>query len=141
MNRKILALLLIMIAAVTALTVVSAADTITVNGMEFNVPDGYSMDPTFCEFPYEEGGILEGNMTILLNDDDDEDSIMVGVLDNTLSESLSDSLSDGFDKEKISNKTGFLKEEKGELTFAYEDGDKVVFIYADDEDLIEEVIK
>ena len=47
MNRKLLTLLLIMVVAAATITVVSAAETVTVNGVEFNVPDGFKSQPEY----------------------------------------------------------------------------------------------
>ena len=43
MNKKLLAILLLLI-AVSTIAVVSAADTQKISGVEFNVPDGYTSD-------------------------------------------------------------------------------------------------
>ena len=42
MNKKLLTILLILVVAATAITYVSAAETVTVHSEEFNVPDGYT---------------------------------------------------------------------------------------------------
>lgn len=136
MNRKILSLLLIMVVAVTTMTVVSAADTITVNDVEFNIPDGYAPNDALQDVPYEDGG-MTGKLSALSRGDD---SILIAVVDNTAGATLDNIKNSSYVDKNISGKSGVLMQ-KEKVTFSYLDGDKIILLVAPDEATLEKLIK
>lgn len=139
MNRKILTLLLIII-AVSTISIASAADTKTIGGVEFNVPEGYSSD--------------EDSITVFLQAFDEENVEEVGIFKNSNNDPLAILVykepqnTDYPNDYKIENKT--ISDKNGTLVsapsrenvvFMYEEGDKFVLIQALDEATIEQTIK
>lgn len=139
MNKKILTLLLVIVVAAT-ITFVSAADTATVNGIEFNVPDGYSLvTDQFTVSAYGQ----DGDSAMFENANGD--GILIGVLDNKDNLNLGDidSLSDSsgqYTNKTIAGKEGILTQNE-KTVFIYLDSDKIVVMSAVDEPTIEAMIK
>lgn len=140
MNRKLLTLLLIMVVAAATITVVSAAETVTVNGVEFNVPDGFKSQPESDQMSYV---AYNGEGKIAFLDSDNGTAVILGVLDNNGGVSLDDiknSNSSYIDK-TIAGKDGIIADNGKTLSFIYIENDKLMTIYAPTESLLEETIK
>ncbi len=142
MNKRILTLLLLLIAVIT-IAVVSAADTQTISGVEFNVPDGYTYDANAVQTLLNslenkkvddvdvftnDAGEVGGNIFIMVYNEDP---------------GASDFPSDyEFENKTINGKNGTFMSapSRGNIGFQYTDGDKYIFIQALDEDVLKEVI-
>lgn len=142
MNRKVLTLLLLLI-AVSTIAVISAADTQKISGVEFNVPEGYTYDAdagqTFLDSlenrKVDDVGVFTNNAgevggTIF---------IMVYNEDPGTSDFPSDY---EFENKTINGKNGTYMSapSRENIGFEYIDGDKYVFIQALNEDVLKEVI-
>lgn len=143
MNRKLLTLLLLLI-TISTISVVVAADTQKIGGVEFNVPDGYTYDAdagtTFLKSLENrkvadvgvftnDAGELGGTIFIMIYNKDPE---------------ASDFPSDyTFENKTINGKNGTFMSapSRGNIGFQYNDGDKYIFIQALNEDILKEVIK
>lgn len=139
MNKKILTLLLV-VAVATTVTFVSAAETVTVNGLEFNIPDGYSL--TTDQFSVSAYG-QDGDSALLENTNGD--AVLIGVLDNNDNLNLGDidSLSDSSGQhtnKTIAGHEGLFKQGE-KAVFIYLEDSKIVVISASDESSIETMIK
>lgn len=140
MNKKILIFLAILIVAVSAVSIVSAAETLKVNGVEFNIPDGYTYDDSLVEeanqgfnFPQESiGAFSNGN-----------DKVMIVVIQDQNNQ-VQDEIDKNPDSQKtINGKTGLLIEDAGDgmQSFMYVDGGKAIAIKTTDASIIDKVIK
>lgn len=139
MNRKLLTLLLIMVVAAATITVASAAETVTVNGLEFNVPDGFKTPQELGQMDYV---AYNGEGKIAFLDSDDGSSILIGVLDNkggVSSDDIKNSNSSYQDK-TIAGKDGIIADNGKTLSFIYIENDKLMTIYAPTEALLEETL-
>lgn len=142
MNRKILAILLLLV-ALSTIAIVSAAETQKISGVEFNVPEGYTYDA-------DAGNTFLNSLENKKVDD-------VGVFTNDAGETggtifimvynedpgASDFPSDyKFENKTINGKNGtfMTASSRGNIGFQYNEGDKYIFIQALDEDTLKEVI-
>lgn len=141
MNKKLLTILLILVVAATAITYVSAAETVTVHSEEFNVPDGYTYNAEDdFTFTYDNGDTL-GVLAFLW---DGTDMISISVLDNFAGDTL-DGLkaqNSSFKDKTISGKEGIIAhdDEDGSVYFEYIENGKIITIHASKESLIEKTI-
>lgn len=140
MNKKILALLLILI-AISTISIVSAQDTKTIGGVEFNVPEGYTYDAD--------------SVSIFLQAFDDDGAIEdVGVFKSSSNDPLAILVYNGTPdmdypsdyeivNKTISGKNGSLVSapSRANVVFMYNDKNKFVLIQAIDEATIEKTIK
>lgn len=84
MNKKIISVLLVLIAAVAFGSVVYAAETVTIGGFDFNVPDGFTEDKSHAivNMEKEQGGIKYiNNGKLFENDKGDVVNILVAKYD------------------------------------------------------------
>ncbi len=140
MNKKILTLLLLLI-AISTISIVSAQDTQKIGDVEFNIPEGYVYDEAsvniFLEAFADDETIDDAG--VFVKDDTDLLAILV------CSEAQdSDYVSDyEIENKTIANKTGtlFTAPDETNVVFMYEEGDKFILIQALDEDTIESTIK
>lgn len=140
MNKKILTLLLLLI-AVSTIAIVSAADTQTVGGIEFNIPKGYSYDQESVDIfmaSFEDDTNLV-DAGVFKNDADD--LLVILVYDDVAETDFPDDYK--MENKTINNKTGtfFSAPSRINIGFTYEDGDKFVAIQAMNEDILKETIK
>lgn len=149
MNRKILLTLAILIAAVATISVVCASDpvavngsTIKVNGLEFNIPNGFAYDENDTHAMLESyNNQLDPNTVVALTNSSHED-IYIFVLDNEANKTLSDFSNNNTIEKTIAGKDGILLNVTlGDPQFTYLDGNKIVLISADNENLISSVIR
>ncbi len=139
MNRKIMTLLLILIAA-SAITIVSAADTQTINGVEFNVPDGYTYDADSASaFKNVMEDEKVGDVGVFKNSNDELLVIMVYDKDPGVSDLPNDY---ELENKTINNKNGTLMSapSRENIGFTYADGDKYIVIQAMNEDVLKQTI-
>ena len=142
MNKKILTILLILV-ALSTIAIVSAQDTQTISGVEFNVPDGYTYDA-------EAGNTFLDSLENRKVDDVDVFTNDAGEVGGTIfimiyneDPGASDFPSDyEFENKTINGKKGTFMSahSRGNIGFQYADGDKYIFIQALDEDVLKEVI-
>lgn len=140
MNKKILIFLAILIVAVSAVSIVSASETLKVNGVEFNIPDGYKYDDDLVEeanqgfnFPQESiGAFSNGN-----------DKVMIVVVDDKNNQVQNEIDKNPDSQKTINGKKGMLIEDAGDgmQSFMYVDGGKAIAIKTTDTSIIDKVIK
>lgn len=146
-NKKILAIGLILIAAVSTMAVISATETITVDGLKFTIPDGYTPHEkeTDASQPYDaedvEGTPVDKETSSeFINSAGDKLKVQVGSKNNQ----KIDSLTPVGEKKKIAGKDGYFYTEnddgKTEYKFEYLQDGKVVKVTAASEDIISKVI-
>jgi hypothetical protein len=140
MNKKILTLLLLLI-AVSTIAIVSAADTQTVGGVEFNVPEGYTYDQESVDYFLAS---FEGDTKLLdagIFKNDADELLVILVYDDVAETDFPDDYK--MENKTINNKTGtfFSAPSRINVGFTYEDGDKFIAIQAMDEDTVKATIK
>ena len=125
MNRKIiLGLLLLVVAAVSIGAVCANEDTVEINGVEFNIPDGYEKTNS------------SGNTAFFSNSQGDTFSINV---DKDPTFVIRDPAT--YNGKEGSFYTGVEgTSTEGKFKFCYEEGDVVVTIKTTDESLFEQII-
>lgn len=143
MNKKILTLLVILAITVGALSVVSAADTHEVNGVKFNIPDGYTYDQKINEMAYKEWDSHSPDSMAVFSNGGSDELIYIFVEDNMKNQTLKDMISDydQYPEKTINGKTGIYNDNAdGKQSFAYLDGKKAIVIIAPDESVMEQCI-
>ena len=151
MNKKLLSMLVILIVAAATISVVSATDavnvngkTISVNGVEFNIPDGYAYDQDSTNTILGNIGMNNGTSAVLAKGA--SNIIAICVLDNPgVNMTLSDLNQQNLPEKTINNKTGFIQTNStGDFnltSFEYLDGNKIIIVMATDENMLSSVIK
>lgn len=143
MNKKILAILAILIVAASAVTFVSAADTVKVNDVEFNVPDGYKYDKNITDSYTDQNGFEPGTLGIF-SDSTGKNLILISVHDVESDVTVDDINTHGYSHKIIAGKDGiYTLDGKNNQFFMFEyiqDGKKIV-VEANTEELVEETIK
>ena len=130
--------MIVMIVAASAIALVSAADTVTINGVDFNVPEGYSYDADLSLAADEDYGVSPGTIGVLTNGDD---QIIILVGNNTEGSTLDDINTNNLPAKTINGKDGAFNENaNGMQSFAYIEDGKIFVIAAPDEATIEQVI-
>lgn len=140
MNRKILTILLLLI-ALSTIAIVSATDTQKIGDVEFNVPDGYTYDADSVNVflqAFEDEPL--GDVGVFKNNDDEILAIMV-YNETPQSQDYPDDYK--FENKTINNKTGTLGSAPSRINiaFMYNEGDKYILIQAMNEEVLKEVIK
>ena len=140
MNKKVLTLLLLLI-ALSTIAVVSAADTQKIGGVEFNIPEGYTYDADAGDSflnSLENGKVSD--VGVFKNSNGDTVFIMIY---NETPETSDFPDDYKFENKTINNKNGtFMSaDSRINVAFEYQDGDKFIVIQANDEATLEEVIK
>lgn len=150
MNKKTWLMLGILIVAVATIASISAADvvegddnTIKVDGIEFNIPDGYTYDSAKSD------ELQKG-----YNSPDDKATVAVLMKGESfvwivVGEDGSDSdyegykydIIDSWTEKTISGKTGLVRTEAGTYCFAYVEGKKTILILTSEESIIDSLIK
>ena len=140
MNKKILTILLLLI-AVSTIAVVSAADTQKISGVEFNVPEGYTFDEdagnSFLQ-SLESGKVSD--VGVFKNSAGDTVFIMIY---NETPENSDFPDDYKFENKTIAGENGTLMSAPSRINvaFQYQEGDKYIVIQAMDEKVIEELLK
>lgn len=145
--KKVLVLGLFLVVVLSAVTVISASEEMTLEGIKFNVPDGYSImeqesDATEgADTEHMDGTAVDKEVTSeYKNAAGDELKFQVGFKNNQ----KIDSINPGGEKKTISGKDGFLIKEmddgKDKYKFEYLQDGKIVKISAVSEDIISQAI-
>ncbi len=144
MNKKIIFTLAIAALAVIAVASISAADnveTVTIDGINFTVPDGFTEDPSqeYVNEQKEQAGVTyivngklyeKGNTVIFIMVSDYGD---YKVTDDVVK-------AVGGDAKTINGQSGYIKEDNGFKVFSYEQDDKLVALSTNDENVIGDFI-
>ena len=111
--KKVLVLGLFIVLVLSAVTVISASEELTLEGIKFNIPDGYSLieqetDATEgADTEHMDGTAVDKEVTSeYKNSAGDELKVHVGVKNNQ----KIDSINPGGEKKTISGKDGFIIE-------------------------------
>jgi hypothetical protein len=123
------------ILAIVSIGVVSAYEN---NGVEFEIPDGYSPSGSFEVTT--ELGIEEGTCDFFKKGDDQIAISAITLQPGTDKEDYKNSFPDGFKEKTIAKKEGFLKDMGVKVIFNYMEDGKDVTIIAPDEDTVESII-
>lgn len=145
--KKILVLALFLVVVVSTVAAISASEDLTLEGIKFNIPDGYSLieqetDATEgADTEHTDGTAVDREVTSeYKNSAGDKLNVHVGVKNNQ----KIDSINPGGEKKTISGKDGFLIKEKDDgkdkYKFEYLQDGKIVKISAVSEDIISQVI-
>jgi hypothetical protein len=139
MNKKVLTLLLLLI-AVSTIAVVSAADTQTIGNIEFNIPDGYVYDGDSSNALLQAFDEEKSDDTGVFTNDKGESVIIMIYKETPETEYPDDYVSEN---KTINAKNGtlFSAPSRENILFTYNEGDKIVFIQAMDENILKETIK
>lgn len=148
MNKKVLVIGLLLVVALSSVAAISAVQELTLDGIKFNIPDGYSISekqtdsskPTDVE--HIDGTPVDTEMTSeYKNSAGDELEIEVGSRNNQKIDSINPANSQ---KKQIAGKDGFLIKDvddgKDKYKFEYLQDGKIVKISAVSEDIISQVI-
>lgn len=151
MNKKILAIfaLLIVVASVSAVSAFDLGDlfggakneTVTIAGVDFNVPGGYQEDATNTTdkmlAPFKEQG---ENITskAFTKDNSGIAIVVMNVTNGLTNEQVLERM--GGNETIINNVTGYLSHDEGQTLFNFEKNDRVVMISASDEKIIGDFI-
>ena len=145
--KKILVLALFLVVVVSTVAAISASEDLTLEGIKFNIPDGYSLieqetDATEgADTEHMGGTAVDKEVTSeYKNSAGDKLNVHVGVKNNQ----KIDSINPGGEKKTISGKDGFLIKEKDDgkdkYKFEYLQDGKIVKISAVSEDIISQAI-
>ena len=145
--KKILVLALFLVVVVSTVAAISASEDLTLEGIKFNVPDGYSLmeqetDVTEgADTEHMDGTAVDSEVSSeYKNSAGDKLNVHVGVKNNQ----KIDSINPGGEKKTISGKDGFIIKEKDDgkdkYKFEYLQDGKIVKISAVSEDIISQVI-
>ena len=145
--KKILVLALFLVVVVSTVAAISASEDLTLEGIKFNIPDGYSLieqetDATEgADTEHMDGTAVDSEVTSeYKNSAGDELKFHVGVKNNK----KIDSINPGGEKKTISGKDGFIIKEKDDgkdkYKFEYLQDGKIVKISAVSEDIISQAI-
>ena len=128
MGKKLF-LVCFLIFVVGSLAIVSAGETVSIRGVDFNIPDGYEVDNTFADLVLPTGLYLDGKGNQI--------SIYVG--ENMGYDDLYDK-GVSYEDKTINDKGGkYASTDDGE-EFIYFDGDKCIKIATNETDLLKEII-
>ena len=147
MNKKILAILALLIVAIS-IGAVSAFDlsdifggakneTVTIDGVDFNIPDGFEVDPsnTLDDMmePLKKGG-AQISSKAYLKDKDAIGLFVVNVTNGLTNEQALKAM--GGNETTINNVTGYTVKDDNITMFNFEKNDRIVVISSTDEKLI-----
>ena len=145
--KKILVLALFLVVVVSTVAAISASEDLTLEGIKFNVPDGYSLMEQEtdanegADTEHMDGTAVDNEVTSeYKNSAGDKLNVHVGVKNNQ----KIDSINPGGEKKTISGKDGFIIKEKDDgkdkYKFEYLQDGKIVKISAVSEDIISQAI-
>ncbi len=147
MNRKIIAILALLIVA-TSISAVSAFDltdifggdqneTVSIDGVDFNVPAGFELDPTNTTDKIIEPLIKEGaqiSSKAYIKDNTAVSLFVINVTNGLTNEQALEAM--GGDETTINNVTGNLIKDDDVFMFDFEKNDRVVMISSTDKQAI-----
>ena len=131
MNKKIIFGLIVLFVAIASVSSVSAwwifggGNEVTVNGVNFNLPEGFDVDN-----PLKSESDSTYENTVYMNTET-KDKVDIAVDDKSVEDSVicNSLIKKGFEKKNIAGKDGFYKMYLStEVEFVYIDNDKVVSI-------------
>ena len=147
MNKKILAILalLIFVAGISAVSAFDLSDifgggqneTVTIDGVDFNIPAGFEIDPTNTTQKTVEPLIKEGAQISskgYIKDDTAIGLFVVNVTNGLTNEQALKAM--GGNETTINNVTGNLKQDGDVFLLNYEKNDRIVVMSSTDEKLI-----
>ncbi len=151
MNKKILAILGILIVAVSISTVsaglfgddgASDLKNVTIDGIDFNLPDGFSEDvssESVNETSSVGGFEYKYNQKLFENDKQDYVSILVGDYgEYKVTDEIVSTVAD--EKQTINGIDGYTADKDGIHIFAYPKNDKLVVLTATEKDLFDDFL-
>ena len=136
MNKLLTFLIILMVAAGTV-AVVSAANTEKINGLEFNIPDGYEYDANHSQSLAESVNISPDQIAGYSNG---TNIFAIMVMKNPDNRTLDDINTGNFPIKTINGKQGILNDRDDYIGFAYLDGDKIVSIITLNQSVIDQII-
>ena len=147
MNKKILAILalLFFVAGISAVSAFDLSDifgggqneTVTIDGVDFNIPAGFELDPTNTTQKTVEPLIKEGAQISskgYIKDDTAIGLFVVNVTNGLTNEQALKAM--GGNETTINNVTGNLKQDGDVFLFNFEKNDRIVVMSSTDEKLI-----
>ncbi len=139
MNKKILGVLLVLIATVAIGSVVYASETVTIDGFDFNVPDGFTEDESHETVNVEKeiGGIkYVNNGKLFQNSEGDVVNILVADYgDYEVTDEIAAGVAD--EPKTIGGIDGYIQQNGTFTSFDYAKDGKLVVITTNNEDAIE----
>ena len=145
MNKNIIAILSII--AITMIGCVYAADstdslnknTITMDGMNFTIPEGFTedVDDALVNETGSEEGFTYVTNSRTFEKNDDFVIISVSIYDKDLPE---DYMDDFGEKATVNNVSGYYDDFNFLSLFSYTDGNKLIIVSSNEKSLIEEVL-
>lgn len=152
MNKKIFFTLLVLLIAAVGLTCVSAFDlgfldssdeneTVTIDGIDFNVPNGFEEDP---DYEYVNETSSSGAVTYVMNGKTFEkgDQFITILVSDYGEMKVTDEViaSLGGEKVTINDIDGYEDTDEGYVTFSYPKDGKLVVLSSDDDTLFEDFL-
>ena len=139
MNKKILLTLSLALIAIVMASAVSADENVTIDGITFNIPDGYTedADEAVVNETVSEDGVEYVSNSKLFENGGDIMSIMVATYDESIS---LDALNDVGDDLKIGDVDGKLLDLSYVKVFSFEKDGKLVVLSTNNQDDIEKFL-
>lgn len=147
-TKKVLVIGLLLVVAVSTVATISAVEELTLDGIKFHIPDGYSLNEkqndssNANDVEHIDGTQVDREVTSeYKNSAGDELEIEIGSRNNQKIDSINPA---NAEKKQIAGKDGFLIKEvddgKDKFKFEYLQDGKIVKISAVSEDIISQVI-
>ena len=142
MNKKLLGILLVLIAVVAIGTVVAASETVEIEGFEFTVPDGFTEDPTHetVNVVKEQNGVtFTSNGKLYQNDDGDVVNVLVAEYDGV---EVTDDVAAGLggDARTIAAIDGYVIPNGTLTSFEFPNDGNLVVLSTNNEDILEDFL-
>ena len=142
MNKKLLGILLVLIAVVAIGTVVAASETVEIEGFEFTVPDGFTEDPTHetVNVVKEQNGVtFTSNGKLYQNDDGDVVNVLVAEYDGV---EVTDDVVAGLggDAKTIAGIDGYVIPNGTLTSFEFPNDGNLVVLSTNNEDILEDFL-
>ena len=142
MNKKLLGILLVLIAVVAICTVVAASETVEIEGFEFTVPDGFTEDPTHetVNVVKEQNGVtFTSNGKLYQNDDGDVVNVLVAEYDGV---EVTDDVAAGLggDAKTIAGIDGYVIPNGTLTSFEFPNDGNLVVLSTNNEDILEDFL-
>ena len=142
MNKKLLGILLVLIAVVAIGTVVAASETVEIEGFEFTVPDGFTEDPTYetVNVVKEQNGVtFTSNGKLYQNDDGDVVNVLVAEYDGV---EVTDDVAAGLggDAKTIAGIDGYVIPNGTLTSFEFPNDGNLVVLSTNNEDILEDFL-
>lgn len=142
MNKKLLGILLVLIAVVAIGTVVAVSETVEIEGFEFTVPDGFTEDPTHetVNVVKEQNGVtFTSNGKLYQNDDGDVVNVLVAEYDGV---EVTDDVAAGLggDAKTIAGIDGYVIPNGTLTSFEFPNDGNLVVLSTNNEDILEDFL-